>query len=192
MSLFLKVRKVPTQEKASIGCVWVNPKYANLGYASVKGIVHEVDFDKSVDEDEIALNAVTRTEHDIMLGEMIEIPYPVHVLHTSVAPLDHEVGQVGVTVRNGIKWMQYQGIFLDLCECVSDGTSKDVMHLITSRGKILNKGTCQFRDIPARIVELEHCADARTYSGLLAAMKRAYPNFTEQNIVTWVEYVRVV
>lgn len=190
MSLFLKVRKVSSQERAENECVWMNPKYSNLGYLSIKGHSYEVNFDKSVGEDEIALNATTRLDSDVRLGEMLEVSYPVHVLHTSVAPLNQEVGQVGSTVRNGSKWMQYKGEFLDLCECVPDGT--DIMHLITGRGKIINKGMCPFREIPARIVELEHCADARTYSGLLAAMKRAYPNFTELNVVTWVEYVRIV
>lgn len=190
MSLFLKVRKVPTQDQALKECVWMNPKYSNLGYVSIKGTFYEVEFDKSIDEDEIALNSLTRFDRNLKLGEMIEIPYPVHVLHTSVAPLDQEVGQVGVTVRNGNKWMQYKGDFMDLCECVSH--SSETVHFITGRGKIINKGMCQFRDIPARIVELEHCEDARTYSGLLEAMKSAYPNFTDQNIVTWVEYVRVV
>lgn len=190
MSLFLKVRKVPTQDQALKDCVWVNPKYSNLGYASINGTSYEVEFDKSIDEDEIALNSPTRLDRNVQLGELLEIPYPVHVLHTSVAALDQEVGQLGVTVRNGSKWMQYNSDFMDLCECVIH--SSETVHLITGRGKIINKGMCPFREIPARIVELEHCADARTYSGLLIAMKRAYPNFTDQNIVTWIEYIRVV
>lgn len=192
MSLFLKVRKVSTQEQVATDFIWVNPNYSNLGIVTIRNHTYDVGFDKSVGEDEIAINAVARVTLDVSLGEMLEVPYPVRVLHTSVAPLDQEVGQIGVTVRNGIKWMGYQGEFIDLCECISSDKSKDMTHFVTGRGKILNKGTCAFRDVPARIVELEHCADARTYSGLLEAMKRAYSNFTEQNIVTWIEYVRIV
>jgi len=108
-------------------------------------------------------------------------------LHT-LDNLNTEVGNLGITIRNGSKWFNDKHETLDLCVCGKDGLD----HQIVGHGKVEFKEEYQFRNIPARYLEFEHCEDSRTYSGLFKAMKRAYgDDFSEDSIVTVMGYLRI-
>lgn len=86
-------------------------------------------------------------------------------------------GGVNVTVRRGSKTYPADVLL------VSNNTTDRPI-----RARVLNdkRHVCRFCDIPARIIELEHDPDCRTYSGLLRAMEEAYPGFKPDEQVTCV------
>jgi hypothetical protein len=110
----------------------------------------------------------------------------LHNLHS----IDILPGQTGVTVRLGKKWLHNASLdsAIDLCICTKDPES----HEVVGKGVILDAWFGIFIDIPGRLLELEHEASSRTYSGLLASMKRAYGNaFDERLGVTVLTYMRI-
>lgn len=105
----------------------------------------------------------------------------LHMLHT----LDTNVGELGVTIRRGLKWYNDDNEFLELCVCVPKCEIKGV-------GKVEFREKFLFKDIPARYLEYEHESRSRLYSGCLESMKKAYgENFTEDTEVTVLGYTRI-
>jgi hypothetical protein len=187
----LTVRKVPTQAQAIESKAWLNSS-CNTWNVIVNGKQFPVGYDDEIEDGQIALNFPNRQELNVSVGQMVEVVFPIETLHVSVAAIELPVDSIGVTVRRGRKWLDYveEHTTINLCQCTTDADG-NVEHTIIGKGRIENCDMCDFREIPARIVEQEHCVDARTYSGLLAAMKRAYPGFRGHEDVTWLQYRRI-
>ena len=106
----------------------------------------------------------------------------LHNLHT----IDIDVGEQGLTVRRSKKWHNVkEGDIIYLCECLGEcnivGTG-----IVTESVWFGN-----FKDIPARLLEIEHGRNCRNYTGLLKAMEKGYPDFSEQDVVTAFSYRRI-
>lgn len=101
--------------------------------------------------------------------------------------LDVEPGNPGSTVRNGNKWADALGDFIELCVCDKAGN-----HDVQGHGVVTGVWLGGFADIPARLIEREHEVRSRTYSGLLASMRNAYgENFEENSAVVVLTYKRI-
>lgn len=110
----------------------------------------------------------------------------IHMLHM----LETNVGEVGVTVRLGLKWnnLVNVGDWVALCVCLP--TPDD--HHLAGIGKVVELWTGAFTNIPARLLEQEHEISSRNYSGLFNSMKKAYgTTFSDSSVVTIVAYERV-
>ena len=185
MSLLLTIAKVPTNDQAKLtDHVWVNPMISNLKTVNIENTVYKVGFDPRVLIGEIGVNGPSRMDHNLHLGEKLYIPYPVQVLHT-YDYIAVPVGQSGTTVRNGTKWASYPQLIVDLCECGPHNT-----HIVIGQAELKDRAICTFHDTPAWVVEMEQCVKSRTYTGLLHAMKKAYPGFMDTDEVTWLKYTR--
>lgn len=118
----------------------------------------------------------------------------IHMLHM----LDTNVGEVGVTVRLGLKWNNLVNIgdWVALCVCMRHSPDHSSVlnetHYLTGIGKVVELWTGAFTNIPARLIEQEHEMSSRNYSGLFDSMKRAYGTaFNADSVVTIVAYERV-
>lgn len=115
---------------------------------------------------------------------MIYALYTLDNLH----PIDTLVGDTGVTVRLGTKWRDRlePNTIISLQETI-DGRSQ-----IVGQGRVTEVWHGDFEDVPARLVELEHEASSRFYTGLFGSMKRAYGTaFDELSTVTVFSYTRI-
>jgi hypothetical protein len=118
------------------------------------------------------------------------------VLH-SLHKVEVDPGEVGSTVRKGNKWASATpGTKLDFCECASSCYADDHVEerdcIIVGVGEVTDQWFGTFKNIPARVIENEHEALARLYSGLLYSMRRAYgEDFSEEELVTVVTYKRL-
>lgn len=109
------------------------------------------------------------------------------VLH-NLHPIDTPVGEFGSTVRKGLKWADANGQFIELCVCTNDPET----HYIAGGGYVTEVWTGLFWNIPARLIEIEHKKEARTYLGLLEGMRSAYgPSFETNELVTILVYRRM-
>lgn len=117
----------------------------------------------------------------------------LHMLH----PLECSVGALGVTVRNGPKWADFvkPGDKIILCVCTRDPNFEPPTgdtHEHAGTAEVVSADIYMFRDVPARLIELEHEVSSRMYSGLYNSMKRAYgPSFRQTDIVTVLTYRRL-
>ena len=109
--------------------------------------------------------------------------YVLDNLHT----IDIGVGETGVTVRRGDKWFNR----------VSGGTSIQLQETLEGKSEVVGSGRVKdvwlgrFVGVPASLIEIEHEESSRTYSGLLASMRRAYgEEFSENDVVTVFSYER--
>jgi hypothetical protein len=102
-------------------------------------------------------------------------------------PIDTKPGQIGITVRRGGKWADVKpGEELELCVGVGPNDQVPVGRCIVKEAVL-----CQFINIPARLIELEHEQSSRVYTGLLASMRKAYgADFNEQEPVVVLAYGR--
>lgn len=110
-----------------------------------------------------------------------EIPSELHLKGKFVLP----VGEYGTTFRRGPKWAAVPaGTILALVE--------DPENVTVGQGIVVDVSKCVFRELPARTVELCHSPNSRTYTSLLAAMRRAYgDDFSEDEIVVVMTYQRL-
>lgn len=115
--------------------------------------------------------------------------------------LDVEPGDLGSTVRKGLKWAETEGVSLVLCVCsdrcrdayLCDNPAAPSCSVCDRQGRAVVVA-CWYgamRDVPARLIECEHEERSRQYSGLLASMRKAYgPEFSEDETVTVLVYRR--
>jgi hypothetical protein len=115
-------------------------------------------------------------------------PDTLHNLHT----IDIEPGEIGVTVRRGMKWSGAKpGDEIKLCVCV-EGDGDTQVHSIVGRGIVTYARLTYMLGIRAWELDHEHSASARTYRGLMDGMRRAYgPDFDEWEDVIVLHYRRV-
>lgn len=108
----------------------------------------------------------------------------MHMLHS----LDIEVGDLASTVRSGFKWADLEaGEDFDLCVCTRDPET----HEVQGAGHVWDLWFGFFKDVPARLLSVEHEKRSREYTGLLASMRKAYgEDFHEGRPVTVVIYRR--
>ncbi|MEK7191970.1 MAG: hypothetical protein AAB646_00440 [Patescibacteria group bacterium] len=84
---------------------------------------------------------------------------------------------LNVTVRNGDKWMRPNvGDKLSIKE-----TGKDA---VISEGVVIGKALLPIRLVPETLLQYEHDPSCRNLTGLLTEMKRVYPDFSEDSLVT--------
>jgi len=87
---------------------------------------------------------------------------------------------INVTVRKGVKWHGAEGEFAAR-PTKKEGLSDKRKALIV----ISQTAIHHFRNLPAKVIDLEHDRRARTYSGLLKGMREAYgEDFSENEYVT--------
>lgn len=112
----------------------------------------------------------------------------LHMLHA----LDCEVGSIGVTFRNGLKWSDSIGELIELCICAPDLLAPHEDHRVEGHAKVVGIWAGPFADLPAQLIEHEHEESSRVYSGLLNSMRRAYgPDFSEYDTVVGLSYRRI-
>lgn len=115
----------------------------------------------------------------------------LHMLHA----LDCEVGSIGVTFRNGLKWSDSIGELIELCVCTKvDAKPFEPYtdHVVEGHAKVVGIWAGPFADLPAQLIEHEHEESSRVYSGLLNSMRRAYgPDFSEYDTVVGLSYRRI-
>ena len=89
---------------------------------------------------------------------------------------------INVTVRKGLKWYGVSGTF------TARPTKRELLIGEDKREAeivILETAIYRFRDLKAKVIDLEHDRRARTYSGLLKGMREAYgEDFSENEYVT--------
>jgi len=88
---------------------------------------------------------------------------------------------INVTVRKGLKWHGVSGAF------TARPTRKESCRARSKEAEIviLETAIYRFRDLKAKVIDLEHDRRARTYSGLLKGMREAYgEDFSENEYVT--------
>lgn len=84
---------------------------------------------------------------------------------------------LNVTVRNGDKWMKVSpGDSLDIKETGQDAVIRN--------GAVVGKALIPFGLVPENWLALEHDPSCHALAGLLAEMKRVYPGFNENSMVT--------
>lgn len=84
---------------------------------------------------------------------------------------------LNVTCRNGDKWMKVNiGDSLAIKE-----TGKDQ---VIATGTVLGKALLPAKLIPESLLYYEHDPSCRNLDGLLCEMKRVYPGFSEDSMVT--------
>ena len=110
----------------------------------------------------------------------------------SLHPVEVERGMNGVTIRNSPKWYRdvEVGDKVELIWQALDtwGGMNDVPQGI---GIIIDKKVELFYNLKAKDIDHEHEISSRTYSGLLASMRRAYgDDFGEDSVVTILTYRR--
>lgn len=86
---------------------------------------------------------------------------------------------INITVRRGVKWC---------------GTENEEVSIINTQYKINKKGKIiltkckRFKDIKDSDIEDEHDPVCRTFEGLYKVMKKTYPEFGKDEIVTIVKF----
>lgn len=103
--------------------------------------------------------------------------------------IDVEVGQIGTTVRRGSKWADTPvDSVIDLCVTRREG----VPPAVEGTARVIRVQKYVFESIPAKLIEEEHEAASRMYSGLLNSMRWAYgPEFSETEEVVCLSYERL-
>jgi len=117
-------------------------------------------------------------------------------LHMIQDSFDVDVGGIGVTVRRGSKWAQLirRTLNLDLCVCSYEGGPATGVpkHTNAGTGIVIETHLLPFKNVPARLVALEHEKSSQNYFGLLTSMRRAYgADFAEREDVTIFAYRRL-
>ena len=84
---------------------------------------------------------------------------------------------LNITVRNGLKWNMKNPSKFGIAESTDKVEIKMPIVFIGSF-------SVKFKDIPKDILKYEHDPDCQTYDGLLNVMKKVYPGFKDNNIVT--------
>ena len=85
---------------------------------------------------------------------------------------------IQTTVRRGRKWLDVN--INDLVTIAKTGEEDQVL----AQAQIVGLGVCVARDIPDRVLAIEHDPACRDRDGLHKAMKRAYPEYRSSNVVT--------
>lgn len=113
-------------------------------------------------------------------------------------------GFVGVTVRRGTKWQVAPGTIVDLWEC-DRGHAGACPHYVDDdahgghatcvrrgQAQVLGWWTGALIDLPEGLLALEHEPTSRTFTGLLASLRRAYgPKLLTSAEVTALAYLRL-
>jgi len=108
--------------------------------------------------------------------------------------LDHgfdlKAGNVGVTIRKGVKWALRPGSKFALIEQHSD---EEVEDEAVGSGTVLGHWSGRFDEVPANLMKIEHNDAATDPEVCLAMMKAGYGDkFTEADLVTALIYIRTV
>ena len=95
-----------------------------------------------------------------------------------------QLGQLGNTVRRGGKWANVpKGHVIDLTEGPD--------HKYVGAGRVVKVWTGPFNEVPAVVLDRNH-SGSQSYSSVLAAMRNAYgAEFTEDEIVVFLDYTRI-
>ena len=95
-----------------------------------------------------------------------------------------QLGQLGNTVRRGSKWANVpKGHVIDLTEGPD--------HKYMGAGRVVKVWTGPFNEVPAVVLDRNH-SGSQSYSSVLAAMRNAYgAEFTEDEIVVFLDYTRI-
>lgn len=109
------------------------------------------------------------------------------ILHNIGTP-EGVVGKVYSTCRNGTKWATVEiGEVIDIYAGETPEKSSKI-----GEGIVDEVWWGPYHDIPARLVESNHSPDARTYTDLAQAMRKAYGDaFAEDEVVVNVVYKRI-
>ncbi len=86
---------------------------------------------------------------------------------------------INVTVRRGTKWSGTDNEYVSIIN-----TNQN----INKKGKILLTKCKRFKDITEEDIENEHDPVCRTTNGLYKVMKRTYPDFGKNEIITIVKF----
>lgn len=98
------------------------------------------------------------------------------------------VGDIGVTLRRGVKWAgRPVGTKLQL---VRHEDPEGKVEQEQGEGVIVGHWVGHLRDLPAVIIEKEHEATSRLYTGLLNSLRRAYGTISESEYFTALFYKR--
>lgn len=84
---------------------------------------------------------------------------------------------LNVTVRNGDKWMKVN--VGDMLFIKETGKKR-----LIANGTVVGKALLPAKLIPKELLQYEHDPSCRNIDGLLLEMKRVYPDFSENNLVT--------
>ena len=108
---------------------------------------------------------------------------------------DTPMGEVGLTIRCRFKWAEVPDgtdLTLSRCEVGHPGEQCTVEKGCTSQGtaRVVGRWVGRFKDLPARLIALEHSGEDRLYPALLKTMEMAYPGFTDHDHVTGLLYLR--
>lgn len=100
---------------------------------------------------------------------------------------DLEVGEIGVTIRKGIKWYLHSNLS-DRVELVENfnGVRKTV-----GLGKIIGYWIGEYHNIPEPLVRMEHNKKARSRKVLHKMMVKAYGKIENTDYVIAVLYIRL-
>lgn len=113
-----------------------------------------------------------------------------HILKNVEHEFDVAVGQIGVTVRRGFKWAQVpRGTTVELY--YQHSPEKGLSDEFRGTAEVVGHWVGQLHNIPARVIEMEHEASSRLYSGLVESLKRGYGPFEENEYFTALFYRRV-
>ena len=121
--------------------------------------------------------------------DQMQFPFmpPPAPLPTELHNLKHnalQLGQMGNTVRRGSKWANVpKGHVIDLTEGPD--------HKYVGAGRVVKVWTGPFNEVPAVVLDRNH-SGSQSYSSVLAAMRNAYgAEFTEDEIVVFLDYTRI-
>jgi hypothetical protein len=118
-------------------------------------------------------------------GEVIK-PILKNVEHE----FDVEIGAIGVTLRKGFKWANVErGTLIDLY--FQHSAEKGLSDEFRGTARVVGHWVGQLKDLPARVIEMEHEASSRLYGGLLESLRRGYGSVTESDYFTALFYQRV-
>ena len=86
-----------------------------------------------------------------------------------------------ITVRRGPKWSS----------CLETIEVRDIYGKILGETEIVQTMSIKFCEMPKPALKLNHDPNCRTYDGLLNMMRKVYPQFQENEIVTLVFFNKV-
>lgn len=102
---------------------------------------------------------------------------------------DVDVGEIAVTIRNGLKWSERLNIG-NTIELVFQKYKGD-NGVKVGEGRILGFWNGRFNTLPKSLIMLEHNRNARNEIILEKMLKTIYPDFKNDNYVTALIYIRI-
>ena len=111
-------------------------------------------------------------------------PAPLPTEMHCLKPIVLQPGKIGNTIRRIGKWVRVsKGHIIDL----TDGPD----HKFVGTGRIVKIWTAPFKDVLAKVLDRNH-AGSQSYSSVLTSLRNAYgADFSENEIVVFLDYKRI-